>query len=337
MSEGGLLAAARQALAAWDVDVAEVQLFTQSENTVFKVRDTQDVAYALRLHRPGYHTLDELHAEHVWTAALQAGGIAVPTAVMARGGAPYVWVVDPHSKQGYHVGLVRWVEGEVLAKYVGDLRQTDAVCAVYNRLGRLVGAMHEVTIAWSVPAGFQRHRWDTDGFTGEAPFWGRFWEAGNLPANRRERLERVRTSMRARLAELPTDPTRFGMVHGDLHANNVLYDRKLDLDHALTVIDFDDAGFSWFAFDLAVAIWDQQDALQGGERFADIHAALGAGYRHARGDAAEGPLADVSLFLLMRSLMLLGWLHDRPAVARPGMFDAVLEMAFAQAAGLSLD
>jgi len=43
---------------------------------VFRVDSEDGRAYALRVHRPGYHTLAELESEPHWTAALNEAGHA---------------------------------------------------------------------------------------------------------------------------------------------------------------------------------------------------------------------------------------------------------------------
>ena len=48
------------------------------------------VAYVLRLHRPWYHTLDELISERAWIRALDEAGIAVPAPLRTRDGREYV-------------------------------------------------------------------------------------------------------------------------------------------------------------------------------------------------------------------------------------------------------
>ena len=57
-----------------------------AENVTFKVTDRAGSAYVLRLHRPGYHTLDELVSERAWIRGLAEAGIDVPTGLPARDG-----------------------------------------------------------------------------------------------------------------------------------------------------------------------------------------------------------------------------------------------------------
>ena len=75
---------------------------------------------------------------------------------------------------------------------------------------------------------------------------GYFWELGLTTQNNRDQLKRF-AILSARLQSMPKDRNNFGMIHADLHAKNVLRNNG-----QLYVIDFDDAGFGWHAFDLAV-------------------------------------------------------------------------------------
>ena len=73
-----LHAIANQALEHWSLQVTSLTLASQSENTVFRIETADRGTFALRLHRPGYHSLPELESEQIWTRALAEGGIAIP-------------------------------------------------------------------------------------------------------------------------------------------------------------------------------------------------------------------------------------------------------------------
>ena len=75
----------------------------------------------------------------------------------------------------------------------------------------------------------------------------------------------------------------------------------------LHVIDFDDAGFGWHHYELAVALHHYQED----DRFGDIQAALVDGYREAR-PLADSVVAMLPMFLLVRSLVHLAWRAQRP-------------------------
>src|SRR6187551_3965601 len=87
--------AARAALPAFPIDARDLTLVSLAENVTFKVTDHDGSDYVLRLHRPGYHSLDELVSERAWIRALGDAGIDVPSSVSARDGRDYVPVTIP--------------------------------------------------------------------------------------------------------------------------------------------------------------------------------------------------------------------------------------------------
>jgi Ser/Thr protein kinase RdoA (MazF antagonist) len=82
---------------------------------------------------------------------------------------------------------------------------------------------------------------------------------------------------------------------------NLLYD-----GHRLSLIDFDDSGFGWYLFELATVLFTQMDEPD----YAEIRAVLVAGYRSLR-SLDEEDYARLPLFLLLRSLTYLSWMHSR--------------------------
>ena len=82
MNQEALFRLAEEAIKLWDVEVESINLHLQSENTVFKVEDKDGNEYALRVHRKGYHDLEELNSEHNWTSCLSKAGLSVPEACL---------------------------------------------------------------------------------------------------------------------------------------------------------------------------------------------------------------------------------------------------------------
>ncbi len=110
------------------------------------------------------------------------------------------------------------------------------------------------------------------------------------------------------------DPATFSMIHADLHHHNVLVDGE-----RLTVIDFDDAGFGWHQYDIAVALYHSQAT----SNVAAVERAFVDGYRAKRAISDEA-LALVPMFQLIRGVAIIGWKHLRPEVEWPdGMFDRI--------------
>ncbi len=93
------LRAAQFALAAWHLSATHIELVSHSENIVYRVYADDGARYALRLHRPGYHNLAELNSEQLWTAALAATGIDVPSAIPLPAGDYYACVDVPETNE----------------------------------------------------------------------------------------------------------------------------------------------------------------------------------------------------------------------------------------------
>jgi Ser/Thr protein kinase RdoA (MazF antagonist) len=312
--------AAWEALRAFAIAPVAAELVSLAENVTFRITDRDGADYVLRLHRPGYHTLEELDSERVWIAALAAAGIAVPRAARARDGRHYVPVAIPATNERRYAGLAHWTNGELLA---GVLRQSKSVGDVegyYAQLGSIAAAMHNQASAWRVPATFKRHAFDADGLMGEAPFWGRFWDHAALSGTERQLLLRTRDRIRAALERFGRDPATYSMIHADLHTGNLL----LDGDR-LTVIDFDDSGFGWHQYDVAVALFGSMTSAD----YPALERAFVGGYRGTRA-ISDAALALVPMFLLIRGLAIIGWIHQRPELDRSQYMQSLKDQLCAQ-------
>src|SRR4051812_27095193 len=113
--------AAHAALGFFPVEPGDLTLISMTENVTFKVTDRRDgAAYVLRLHRPGYHTLEELDSEHAWIRALGQAGVEVPTPVAARDGQNYVPVTIAATGERRFAGMARWTEGRLLSDVLAE-------------------------------------------------------------------------------------------------------------------------------------------------------------------------------------------------------------------------
>ena len=296
--------AAVDALAAFPIEPEGLELVSLSENVTFRVQDRRDgAAYVLRLHRPGYHTLEELNSERVWTRALAAAGIAVPIPLATLGGGDYVPVSAPAIGQVRQAGMTRWTEGELLSDLI-DHDDSAAAEGYFEQLGAIEAAMHNQSSAWRPPPGFARHAVDRDGLMGDAPFWGPFWDHPVFTQAERSLLIDTRDRIRGAMDRYGRDASSYGMIHADLHPGNLLVGAD-----GLTVIDFDDSAFGWHLYDIAVALVHQQRS----PHFAALRDAFVRGYRTRRA-LGDDALALLPMFLLVRVLAQIGWLHQRPEI-----------------------
>ena len=296
--------AAREALSAWPIEVASLNLVSHSENVAYRVDATDGGRYTFRLHRPTYHTFAELESEQHFTAHLAASGLSVPEVVRTVDGGGYTRVEVTPGEHRY-AGLLKWVDGEVMrARF--DAMAEDEIADAYASLGALMARMHDAALAWQPPAGFTRPILDADGLMGPQPFWGPFWDHPEFRKHEVDRLIAVRDQIHAKLLALPRQGV-FSLIHADLHPGNVVI-----ADSAAHIIDFDDTAFGWHAFDFAVAVpggWHREGPDYRGK-------ALIEGYRRVRACSDE-TFALASFFSFVRHLQHIGWIRHRPELKQP--------------------
>lgn len=316
--------AARAALESFPIDAVDLTLVSLAENVTFKVTDRAGSAYVLRLHRPGYHTLDELVSERAWIRGLAEAGIDVPSAVSARDGRDYVPVTIRATGEQRFAGMLRWTEGRLLSHVLAETRDDRMVEDYFAQLGALTAAMHNQASAWRPPPGFKRHALDSDGLMGETPHWGPFWEHRSLSAAERGLLLEARGRMHALLTRLSRAPSVYSLIHADMHPGNILVDGD-----RLVVIDFDDAGFGWHQYDIAVVLMYWQSRPNA----AEIERAFLAAYRATR-RVPDDALAAIPMFRLIRGMAGIGWFHQRPELMPSAVFEERKAWVLEQCAAL---
>jgi Ser/Thr protein kinase RdoA (MazF antagonist) len=274
---------AEQAAALWGGRI--VRLIRDRENAVYEIAIASGRA-ALRLHRMGYQNPDAVRSELWWCAAMAHAGVAVAAPLVSV--ANELLVALP---SGRLASCIAWVEGEPLGEagvpFVGDQ------VARHHALGRLVRDVHRATDALTLPAWFTRPAWDVDGLTGDAPFWGRFWEHPALTTGDAGVLRDARVFLRHWLLGL-TAPD-MGPIHADVLRENVLVDGA-----RLSLIDFDDAGIGYRGYDLGTVM--SQNLYE--PDYADLRDALIDGYGRVT-------IREVEVFTLARVLASVGWAAPR--------------------------
>lgn len=156
---------------------------------------------------------------------------------------------------------------------------------------------------------------------GDAPFWSPFWDLPELTNAERQLILKARAAIHRTLSEYGKQQRTYSLIHADLHSYNLLVNGT-----RLYAIDFDDSGFGWHQYELAVSLFHCRDSPHF-EKFRD---ALLSGYRSERAldDAAVELLP---MFLLIRALALLGWTHERPEMNRGQRLKNLIPSACVQA------
>lgn len=135
----------------------------------------------------------------------------------------------------------------------------------------------------------------------------------------RDLLARTRTAIQRALQGIGKTRANYGLIHADLHTENILVRGR-----TVTVIDFDDSGYGWHIYELAVALFEEQAS----PNFEDIRQALLDGYREHR-LLSEADEALLPLFFLIRGMAIIGWLGQRPEHDHSDFFEMLKVAVFA--------
>src|SRR6476620_9224525 len=259
---------ARAALTAYGRDRdSPLRLLSLSENATYLVDDGDPVV--LRVHRPGYHSLEAIRSELRWMAALrEQTPVVTPELIPARDGSDVVSATVAGNT--LHVDAVTFITGCTAEE------QHDVVG--FDELGRITAAMREHVESWVAPEYFTRFTWDVEAI-----------------------VERAAAEVGGRLTEFGSDTDRFGLIHADVRMANLMIDPDKGAA-SITVIDFDDCGWSWYLFDLAAVVSFIEDTPEAERMISDWL----RGYLEVRDISAEH-LAMIPTLVMLRRLMLTAW------------------------------
>lgn len=292
---------AQAALAPYGLgDDAEVRLINVSENYMYRVDDpASGRAYALRLHRPGYHSAEAIESELMWIDALREDGVVDSVvAVPARDGRR-VTRAGLEGVEERNVVLFEWAPGAP-----PDPDAPDPLPG-YRTLGRIAARMHGHARSWQRPASFTRFSWDFEHTLGPNGHWGSWRDGVGVDGETLALFQRTVDAIERRLAAYGSGPERFGLCHSDMRLANLLEDG----DH-IRVIDFDDVGFGWFMHDFATTV----SFFEEHPRVPEFKAAWLEGYREIA-PLAQADEDELDTFVMLRRLMLVTWIGSHYAFA----------------------
>jgi Ser/Thr protein kinase RdoA (MazF antagonist) len=277
----------------WDPAGTDVTLLGLSHNATVLVRVAGRPVAVTRVSPPAYmEDTAAAESEVAWTTALTAAGVArVPAVIHPLEGRDVAMVADDRER--------RW--SCLTTVYSPGIPFDEAVttaadpAALHRRVGTTAAHLHEHALAFRRPRDFVRPTWEPADMVGPDSRWGRWETAALVPADR-ILLDRAQRAALEVLHDASRAPDVWGLVHADLRGGNLLLDGP-----DLTVIDFDDCGFSWFTLDLAAALSYTEHLPDAPERAQ----AWVAGYLEVRPFTSQDERTACALSMLRR-LQLLG-------------------------------
>lgn len=258
-------------------------------NTTFRL-DCNEGRYLVRIHRAKKRTA--VASELAWLEAL-AYETTVPVQIPRRSldGTMIVVGKQVGLPGAYPVTVLSWLDGEILTQ---DQRSPHH----FYRLGQLVAQLHHHAQHWTPPFALDRPLYDstsvlsTDSVVGEEVVTYK-----QLPEDVQGHLQRLHEQLQEVEQRLGKSPDQFGLIHSDLSFGNVLFTTE-----AVLPIDFDDCGFGYYLYDLAVILagpWERPGFQQRRE-------ALLQGYREIC-ELPDEHLNHIPALMAMRASSLGQW------------------------------
>lgn len=303
------------ALAAWDeVEGSTARLINHSENQTFQIGNAGQGSFTLRVHRTGYQSRASIESELAWLMALRRDtALSIPEPVPGRDGR-LLQSFDTANGERLAV-LFRYVPGH-------EPRPEGKLDDLFATLGVYAATMHDHVSSWQRPAGFHRQVWQAATILDSDGPWGDWRMAPGVNEQNRPILDRLDSALWLRLADYGTAADRYGLIHADMRLGNLLVDGD-----DITLIDFDDCGFCWFAYDFAAAIsFHETSPAVPAQRAAWLE-----GYRSVRPLGALD-LAAIDSMVMLRRMALLAWIgsHGETRLAQQhveGFADGTAELA----------
>jgi Ser/Thr protein kinase RdoA (MazF antagonist) len=273
---------------------AELEQFTLTENSTYRVSEQGRAPIVIRIYRPGGRPAVQIQSELAWMRALRSElGPMLPAIIAGSDDSELVEVI--------RAGAVPSCFCVAFSLAPGSEPHEDDLAAWFPRLGAITARFHQQARGWTTPTWFSRPTWDVSTTLGARPHWGP-WSSSVPDAEERAHLQRLADVVTTRLRRFGADAGRFGLVHADLRLANLVADGD-----DIQVIDFDDCGFSWYLYDLACA-------LTFNEAHPDVDELIAGwveGYRTIE-PLSPADETEIATFLMLRRLMLSAYAGLRP-------------------------
>jgi Ser/Thr protein kinase RdoA (MazF antagonist) len=214
------------ALKLWGFDdVNQLSFIRGNENWVY-----QYGRFIVRFTADYHRCSDEIEAELDWILYLSSRGLSVSN--------PVVSILGKNSEKISEVWTCT-VFDKAYGKQLQD--QNDFNTEVFKRWGEMIGLLHLYSMEYH-PSRSLRKSWDEDD--------------GYILSQ--QALKEIKAShpmalfykdLLSQIDGFEKSSRCYGLIHGDFHHGNFFYDHE---SSKMTLFDFDDSNYFWFAFDLAV-------------------------------------------------------------------------------------
>lgn len=271
----------------------DVKLLKYSENVIFKITFKEAFPVVLRIHRPGYHNIEELEGEILWMDEIHRDtDVELPVVYRGRDGR-FLQKMTTFSGEEVYVSVISFLEGSPL----GELKDDELIKGLES-LGEITAKLHMQSINRDKSVVIKRFYWDINNLFGDNNdgIWGSWRDYKALTKEQYRILEKCTSVMKDKLNHYGRSNEKFGLIHADLHFYNVINNNGVN-----QIIDFDDSGYGFYMYDMGCALVTYSRNLT------ELEKAWVRGYEKVRKLSDEDKKL-IPMFVLLRRITRLAWL-----------------------------
>jgi len=288
---------AENALKQFNLKVKQIKFINHGENTTYKILAAEGI-YLLRIHRANYHSKAALIEELKWLERLSKQMEKIPKPVVSKNGLLIEKVTNPKAAISRYCSLMVWQPGILKLKSLNE----NSMFAT----GLLTAQLHKSTTKTKVK---HRNYWTLEGLLSEDAKFGSFKNLqADLTKSQYSILDKCRKMIFKKIKQYQLKyPEKLALIHADLHFGNIVWQKNEPIP-----IDFDDCGFGFHMYDLAVTLsWGTYIFRGDKKNKKQLYVeSLLEGYSSVQNLTT----ADVNIlpyFKVTRNLSMLLWLYDR--------------------------
>ncbi len=290
------------ALPRYGLEGAQVRLLAHRWNTLFRVEAPPghgEGRFILRVYAPGGPPDARIRSELAWLEALRHDtALAVPEPVPADDRSLLIVVGVPGEAADCRCVLFRWVAGRFVDRGLTPMH--------LERVGAFLAGLHTHAAQWTPPPSFTRQHWDWRALFAPGTVAGPDGGVRTLTPADRAIFAAAADRIAADMAALETSGAEYGLIHADFQQTNYLFHAG-----AVRAIDFADCCWGYYAYDMAITLFEVADRPQG----AAMRSAFFEGYARVRPLAPQVE-AQIRLFTTIRLIKRVNYLAgvDNPTL-----------------------
>jgi Ser/Thr protein kinase RdoA (MazF antagonist) len=276
-----------EALERFGIDPASAALINSNTDVVFNVEQGEKQCI-LKLVHSSQANSDLVRGEVEWVNYLASHGAAVARPIYSYEG-NFLEVIE--TKPTYFSAVLYEKAPGVRIGYEEDQHNAP----LFERCGQVVGQMHRLAKGYHPPSpAFKR------------PDYREIILKEKFPPEL-DHVYDIHMSLMGHLATLPREREGFGITHGDFHAFNFFVDGE-----KITVFDFGECHYTWFAFDIAVVLYHVLDLPYPGLDYDEFSGFFMEWFM--KGYARENTLekrweAEMETFLRLREIRIYNYIY----------------------------